>query len=123
MSKYETAIAAMSARRINVASEPTKITMAAAEARKLANGRPYVTWGAQAIGICRGCEFLPRASDATPKAVVTIGAPESDAERAALVAAIIEYMTRSPGVSGSAHDPMYAAEWAEYRRVMAELRA
>lgn len=123
MSKYDTAIAAMSARHVQVVSAPSEITMTAAEARKLGNGRAYIAQSSQLMGVCRSYRALPHASDAAPKAVVTIGAPESDAERAALVAAIVEYLTRNPGCGGSAYDPSCAPAWAEYRRVMAELRA
>ena len=121
MSKYETAVAAMTARRVTVASSHTEITMTAAEARKLGTGRAYIAH--RLMGICRGYRALPHASDAAPKAVVTIAPPESDAERDALVAAVVEQLERTPGCGGSAYDPSCAAAWAEYRRVMAELRA
>ncbi len=123
MSKYDTALTAMAARHVTVASEPISVTITAAAARKLGHGRPYIRWESQVMGICRACQTLPIASDATPMAEVRISAPETDAERDALVLAIVQHLTQSPGIGGSQYDPAFRAEWAEYRRVMAELRA
>lgn len=123
MSQYQTAVAAMQTRHGIAIGADTTATMLASELRKLARNTPYIRCDQHVMGIIRAGAFLPRASDAAPKATVVLSAPQTPAEEASLTHAMVDYLSAHPGIAGSAYDPAFAREWSDYRTMMADLRA
>jgi len=118
--RYGAATDALRARGITVASGPMEITMIASQVRQSGPGRPYVDH--HVAGISRSAVIHPRVSDAAQRATMTLSAPETEAERAALLARIIDHIAAHHGIGGSAYDPIHAAAWAAHRTLLAALR-
>lgn len=97
------------------------VTMLASQLRKLAPGMACIDQAAKWAGIARVGKFIPSASDAPPCASLDISAPETDAERAIMAAALISHLRAHPRICGSSYDPAFAAQWAAYRSMMAEI--
>lgn len=118
MTKYETALNVLQRRRITIGGT---VQIPAATLRKLAKGSVYI--GRREAGIVADGEYLPVASDACPMAVVTLVEPRTDAERDALIAAVLTEIRANPNCGGSQYDPTCKAAWAQYRYDVAALSA
>lgn len=100
------------------------LTISADVLRKLSRGRAVVrpfNGGQYVAGIAGDGRFLPQPSDAPRKAELTIVAPNTDDELAALLAALTRAVRDRPP-AGSQYDPAMKARYDEWRSLLVTIQ-